>query len=104
MVKWMTIVFGSIPIIGWLLSLPWNYRGFGTPFTGQGEWNNLPLWLVTLPCLPVADWIFDANIQWLQGHRYVCVILYTLVCTILYGLVGLVLGCVIRGWMTRDQG
>jgi hypothetical protein len=104
MVKWITIVFGSVPILGWLASMPWNYRGFGTPFTGHGEWNNLPLWLVTLPCLPGAELLFNADFQWLREHRYACVVIYTLVCATLYASAGYLLGRLVRVCMTWNRG
>jgi len=91
-VLWTAIAFGSIPILGLLASMPINYHNFGTPFTAQGEWNNLFLLLVTLP---IAEFICGGNSRWL--HSYAGVILYTLICTVLYALAGSLLALLVRG-------
>jgi hypothetical protein len=96
MIKWTTIVFAAVPLLAWLVSIPWNCLTRGTPFTGTGEWNNLPLWLATFPCSPIADFVFRNDVSWLREHRYACVILYTLVCTILYALAGYLLARLVR--------
>lgn len=78
MVKWMTILFGSVPILGWLASMPCNWSHFGTPFTACGEWNNYPLFLATLPCLQIGDAIFSGHpFPLVLEHPYLGVILYT---------------------------
>ncbi len=96
MAKWMAIVFGAVPVLGWLLSMLWNCWKFGTPFTGHGEWNNLPLWLATFPCMQIADVIFSDRIPLLWHHPYAGVVVYTLVCAILYALAGSALGLLVR--------
>jgi hypothetical protein len=96
MVKWMTVVFGAVPVLGWLASMPWNYLGFGTPFTGHGEWNNLPLWLATAPCLQLCEAISRCA-PLFREHPYATVLLYTLVCTVLYALTGYAIGCLATG-------
>ena len=90
-IKWFTVGFGAIPVLGWFLSLFFNWWKFGTPFTGSGEWNNFPLWIVTSPCLKIgAQLLGHARI--LQNNPYLLVILYTLICVILYALVGFIIG------------
>jgi hypothetical protein len=103
MVKWVTILFGGVPVLGWLVSIPWNWLTRGTPFTGCGEWNNLPLWFVTLPCWPIADFAFRNDVAWLREHRYACVILYTVICTIFYALAGYLLARFVRLCMTWNR-
>jgi hypothetical protein len=90
-VKWMTIGFGSVPILGLVASMPLNYHNFGTPFTVHGEWNNLFLWESTYFCWPIYVAISGRN------DSYGCVILYALICSFLYALVGFVLGLALRG-------
>ena len=96
MVKWMTIVFGAVPILGWLASMPYNWWAFGTPFTACGEWNNFPLWIVTSPCWQIYG-VLDYSSRLFQEHPYPIVVLYTFICTILYALAGFVFGLFVRG-------
>jgi len=108
MIKWMTIAFGSVPILGWLASMPWNWLTFGTPCTACGEWNNYPLWLVTSPFLQMGEAIGSGHpFPSVLEHPYAGVVLYTLVCTLLYALVGVVLGLLMRGcvgaWTRRKK-
>jgi hypothetical protein len=95
MIKWMTITFAAIPLLGWLLSLPFNYFHFGTPFTACGDWNNFLLWEATVPCWDICD-ILAQSSRLLQKHPYVTVTLYALVCAILYALAGFLLGLFMR--------
>lgn len=84
--KLIAIISGSIPIIGWLVSIPYNEWALGAPFTVTGEWNNLPLWVVTAPLNRLAEILFDTN--WFPEHRYFLVLIYTPICSILYAIFG----------------
>ena len=88
-VKIIAILFGCIPIIGWLISMPYNLWALGTPFTATGEWNNLPLWIVTLPLSFIAEILFDGN--WFSEQRYVLILIYTVICSIIYTAVAILL-------------
>ena len=94
MVKKFGLAFAAVPVLGWLLSLPWNWHCFGTPFTASGEWNNFPLLILTIPCLQI--WDFLDSIYVLRHYHYPVVLLYTLICTGLYFLVGATLGLCVR--------
>ena len=80
MVKWMTIVFGAVPLLVWFVSV----------LHGGGD----ELLLVALPFLPIVDLI--ANTHWLNRHSDACTNLCWLVLTILYALAGYLLGRCVR--------
>jgi hypothetical protein len=88
-VKKFALAFAAIPILGWLLSLLWNWWGFGTPFA-TGEWTNLPLICLTLPCLHLWERLGGSRL--LMHHPHVVMLLYTLLCAALYFLAGIVVG------------
>ena len=94
-IKWFTIGFGAIPVLGWFLSLFFNWWKFGTPFTASGEWNNFPLWIATMPCNTIGLWLFD-HITILQNNPYLLAILYTLICVVLYALTGFIIGILVQ--------
>jgi hypothetical protein len=100
LIKRFAIGCGAIPVLGWLLSLPYNWIGFGTPFTAHGEFTNLPLVLATLPCLWIWDWLSSLHNDWLRDHRYVVLVLHTLACVVLYALVGALVGLGVK-WLKR---
>jgi len=100
LIKRFAIGFGAISVLGWLLSLPYNWIGFGTPFTAHGEFNNLPLVFATLPCLWIWDWLGDLHSDWLRHHPYVVLVMHTLASVVLYALVGALVGLGVR-WLKR---
>jgi hypothetical protein len=94
MVKKLGFVFAAIPVLGWLLSLLWNWLGTGTPFTAHGEWNNLPLVLTTIPCLWLWQLLNDNHV--LRYYPYAVLLLYVFICTGLYFFFGAALGLLVR--------
>ena len=83
--------------------MPYNWWAFGTPFTGSGEWNNLPLWIATLPCLKITDIFFNRNVGWLAKYPYAGVIVYSLICIFLYSLVGYGIGRFVQAYIPLAQ-
>lgn len=80
------ICCGSIPPGGWLVSIPWNLWIAGEPFTVTGEWNNLPLWLVTFPLHRLASLPFGGSDT--STASSLAIVIYTALCAIVYTLIG----------------
>ena len=81
------LLMGAIPVMGWLISIPYNWQAMGNPFTATGEWNNLPLWIVTLPLNHIAGILFSRD--WFPEYRYCLILIYTLICSIIYAVIGI---------------
>jgi hypothetical protein len=100
-VWWTALVLGSIPIVAWGVSLPYNAVVLGRAFTVEGEWNNLPLWLATSPCLRMGSKLFDSSL--FPDHRYILLLMYVAISTAVYALCGAILGLGLWAW-TRGRG
>ncbi len=84
--KYPIFIAAAIPIAGWLVSMPYNWWTMGDPFTASGEWNNLPLWIVTLPLNRIAEILFDKAL--FPDHPYSLILIYTALCSIIYVVIG----------------
>ena len=100
MAKWMALILGSVPLVGWCLNLLYNGLLFGNPFASR-EWSSVPLAFATLPCLHI--WNDLARSDCLRGHHIIVQLCYVLFCVGAYGLTGFVLGKIVEAWIHRNR-
>jgi hypothetical protein len=98
-VRWTALVLGAIPILAWFVSLPYNAMVLGKAFTVEAEWNNLPLWLATSPCVRIGNRLFDSSL--FPDHRYALLLVYVAVATAVYASFGAVVGLGLWAWQRR---
>ncbi|MBN1471261.1 MAG: hypothetical protein JW925_05740 [Syntrophaceae bacterium] len=91
-------IFGSLPVLGWLVSLPYNWWALGEPYTARGEWNNLPLWLVTMPLNRLAMMLSDSL---MAEDPYLVVLIYTALCSVIYAVIGTAISICVQWIITK---
>jgi hypothetical protein len=90
------IVFGCIPILAWIVSLPWNCLVGGSPFSSV-EYSYLPLLFATRPLLWLAEWLQEGPLHLIGYYNiHIHMLLYTLLTSLVYFAIGLFIGSFVQ--------
>jgi len=80
------MVGGLVPVVAWLVSLPYNYSISDSPFY-DGEWSYLPLTLAIFPLWPLTPYYLG----FYRSSPTLCNVLVAAAAALLYFAAGIII-------------